>query len=515
MLAPVFPMNLIEQEVSTQALDRHPRRSPGASSACGGPAPLYRARRLEKALGTPARIYYKNEGVSPAGSHKPNTAVPQAWYNKQFGIKRLTTETGAGQWGSALAFACALIGLECKVFMVRISFDQKPFRKLMMETWGAQLRRQPVSTETKAGRDILAKMPDTPGSLGIAISEAIEAAVTDPTGKTRYSLGSVLNHVHAAPDDHRPGGQEAARRRPARRSPTWSSAAPAAAANFAGLAFPFVADKINGAKIDIIPVEPDELPDDDPRPVRLRPRRHGQHDAAAAHALAGPRVRARRRSTPAACATTAWRRWSARRIVEGLLDAAGRTSSSSATRRPCCGPAPKASSRAPETSHAIAAAIDEAKKAKEEGKEKVILFNWSRPRPDGPGRLRQLLPRASSPTTCCPKRTSRPSLEAIKHMPKPPPARAGSGEAVKKKEPVTRSREPARVNQGQAYPACFFSASARLPVPCSRFPSFLTRPHSGRPILAPLAHLRAPLRTASPSSGGQPAACAAQRGFTL
>ena len=193
MLAPVFPMNLIEQEVSTERWIDIPEEILGILSLWR-PSPLYRARRLEQALGTPARIYYKNEGVSPPGSHKPNTAVAQAWYNKQFGIERLTTETGAGQWGSALAFSCALLGMECKVFMVRISFDQKPFRKLMMQAWGANCVASP-SEETQAGRDILAKMPDTPGSLGIAISEAIEQAVTDQSGKTRYSLGSVLNHV--------------------------------------------------------------------------------------------------------------------------------------------------------------------------------------------------------------------------------------------------------------------------------------------------------------------------------
>ena len=193
MLAPVFPMNLIEQEVSTQRWIDIPEEILEILSLWR-PSPLYRARRLEKALGTPAHIYYKNEGVSPPGSHKPNTSIAQAWYNKQFGIERLTTETGAGQWGSALAFACSLIGLECKVFMVRISFDQKPYRKLMMNTWGAQCVASP-SQETQAGRNILEKMPDTPGSLGIAISEAIEAAVTDTSGKTRYSLGSVLNHV--------------------------------------------------------------------------------------------------------------------------------------------------------------------------------------------------------------------------------------------------------------------------------------------------------------------------------
>lgn len=193
MLAPVFPMNIIEQEVSTQRWIDIPEEILGMLVRWR-PTPLVRAYALEEALGTPAKIFYKNESVSPAGSHKPNTAVAQAWYNKQFGIKRITTETGAGQWGSALAFACSLLGLECKVFMVRVSFDQKPFRKMMMNTYGANCVPSP-STETQAGRAILEQFPDTPGSLGIAISEAIEQAVTDPTGETRYSLGSVLNHV--------------------------------------------------------------------------------------------------------------------------------------------------------------------------------------------------------------------------------------------------------------------------------------------------------------------------------
>ena len=193
MLAPVFPMNLIEQEVSTERWIDIPPEILDILYRWR-PAPLRRAVYLERHLKTPARIYYKDESVSPAGSHKPNTAVPQAWYNKQFGIERLTTETGAGQWGSALSFACSLIGLECKVFMVRISFDQKPFRKVMMGVWGGKCVASP-SSETEAGRKILEEMPDTPGSLGIAISEAIEAAVSDPEGKTRYALGSVLNHV--------------------------------------------------------------------------------------------------------------------------------------------------------------------------------------------------------------------------------------------------------------------------------------------------------------------------------
>ena len=154
--------------------------------------PLYRARRLEKALDTPAHIYYKYEGTSPAGSHKPNTAVAQAYYNKQAGIKRLATETGAGQWGSALSLACQLFGLECTVYMVRVSYDQKPYRRMMMHTWGAEVFASP-SDQTNSGRAVLADIPDSPGSLGIAISEAVEDAATH--ADTNYSLGSVLNHV--------------------------------------------------------------------------------------------------------------------------------------------------------------------------------------------------------------------------------------------------------------------------------------------------------------------------------
>jgi tryptophan synthase beta chain len=190
-LAPVFPMNLIEQEMSTQRWIDIPEPVLELLYRWR-PTPLQRAVHLEKFLGTPAKIYFKNESVSPAGSHKPNTAVAQAWYNREFGIKKLTTETGAGQWGSALSFACSLLGLECKVYMVRVSFDQKPFRKLMMQTWGGNCVSSP-SNLTQAGRDILAKDPDTPGSLGIAISEAVEEAVMDSSGKTRYALGSVLN----------------------------------------------------------------------------------------------------------------------------------------------------------------------------------------------------------------------------------------------------------------------------------------------------------------------------------
>jgi cysteine synthase len=250
------------------------------------PTPLRRAYALERHLGTPAKIFYKDESVSPPGSHKPNTAVAQAWYNKQAGIKRLTTETGAGQWGCALAFAGQLLGIQVDVWMVRVSFEQKPFRKIMMETWGARCVPSP-STETQAGRTILEQDPDTPGSLGIAISEAIEAAVTDPSGTTRYSLGSVLNHVMLhqtiigleAKKQLKLAGVD---------RPDVVIGCAGGGSNFAGLSFPFVADKIHGADIEIIRGR--GVPDPDPRAVRLRPRRHRPHDAAAPDALARTRV---------------------------------------------------------------------------------------------------------------------------------------------------------------------------------------------------------------------------------
>src|SRR5215218_10686770 len=190
-LAPLFPMDLILQEVSQDQYVDIPGEVLDVYRLWR-PSPLYRAHRLEKALGTPARIYYKYEGVSPAGSHKPNTSVPQAFYNAQAGIRKLTTETGAGQWGTALAFACAQYGLECEVWQVRASYDQKPYRRTMMEVFGATVHPSP-SDLTAAGRKILAEDPDSTGSLGIAISEAVEAAVQDP--EIHYALGSVLNHV--------------------------------------------------------------------------------------------------------------------------------------------------------------------------------------------------------------------------------------------------------------------------------------------------------------------------------
>lgn len=190
-LAPLFPMEIIMQEVSTDRFITIPEEVRSIYRQWR-PTPLYRARRLEAALGTPARIYYKYEGVSPTGSHKPNTAVAQAYYNKQEGVRRLTTETGAGQWGSALAFAGGIFGLEVDIYMVKVSYDQKPYRRALIEAFGGRVVASP-SEETNAGRSILAEHPDSTGSLGIAISEAVEAAA--PHEDTKYSLGSVLNHV--------------------------------------------------------------------------------------------------------------------------------------------------------------------------------------------------------------------------------------------------------------------------------------------------------------------------------
>ena len=239
-LAPLFPMALILQEVSTE----REIEIPGPVRqvyAQWRPAPLCRARRLEQALDTPARIYYKYEGVSPAGSHKPNTAVPQAYYNKVEGTKRLSTETGAGQWGSALAMACAFFGLECKVYMVRVSYDQKPYRRALMEVFGASVTPSP-SNETESGRAILAQHPKSNGSLGIAISEAVEVAAKDPN--TKYALGSVLNHVLL----HQTviGLETIEQMALANDEPDIIIGCTGGGSNFAGLVMPYLGRKIKG-----------------------------------------------------------------------------------------------------------------------------------------------------------------------------------------------------------------------------------------------------------------------------
>ncbi|MDD5675303.1 MAG: TrpB-like pyridoxal phosphate-dependent enzyme [Chitinivibrionales bacterium] len=371
-LAPVFPMNLIEQEVSQERWITIPEEILNILYRWR-PAPLRRAVYLEKALNTPAEIYYKDESVSPAGSHKPNTAVAQAWYNKQFGTKTITTETGAGQWGSALSFACSLLGITCKVFMVRISFDQKPFRKIMMETWGGACVASP-SNETEAGRRFLKEDPNTPGSLGIAISEAVEAAVTDKSGTTKYALGSVLNHVML----HQTIIGLEAQKQLAKigiKKPDVVIACAGGGSNFAGLSFPFILDKINGAAIDIIPVEPASCPTmtrgiftydfgDSAGMTPLLPMFTLGHNFVPDPIHAGG-LRYHGMSPMVSQA-----------INEGLVKPR-------AVNQLDCFKAAMLFAKtegmivAPETSHAIAAVIEEANKAKEEGKKKVILFNLS------------------------------------------------------------------------------------------------------------------------------------------
>lgn len=254
-LAPLFPMALIEQEVTAERWVDIPDEVLDVYRLWR-PSPLYRAHRLEKALGTPAKIYYKYEGTSPAGSHKPNTAVPQAFYNRAAGIRRLTTETGAGQWGTALAFAAAQFGLECEVWQVRASYDQKPYRKIMIETFGGTIHPSP-SPLTAAGRAVLEKDPDSPGSLGIAISEAVEVAAQH--ADTNYALGSVLNHVLL----HQTVIGEEALLQLAKvgATPDVIVGCTGGGSNFGGLAFPFLREKLAGRMSPVIrAVEPAACP---------------------------------------------------------------------------------------------------------------------------------------------------------------------------------------------------------------------------------------------------------------
>jgi tryptophan synthase beta chain len=254
-LAPLFPMALIQQEVSTEREIDIPEPVRDVYRQWR-PSPLHRARRLEQALQTPAKIYYKHEGVSPAGSHKPNTAVAQAFYNAQAGVKKISTETGAGQWGSSLAFAGALYGIQVKVYMVRVSYNQKPYRRALMETYGATCVPSP-SNETNAGRAILAKNPEHPGSLGIAISEAVEVAATNDD--TKYSLGSVLNHVLM----HQTviGLEAIAQLEMAGDYPDIVIGCTGGGSNFAGIAFPFIGAQLRGGKkVRVIAVEPAACP---------------------------------------------------------------------------------------------------------------------------------------------------------------------------------------------------------------------------------------------------------------
>ena len=370
-LAPVFPMNLIEQEMSTDRWIDIPEPVMDVLSLWR-PAPLMRARALEKALGTPARIYYKNEGVSPPGSHKPNTAVPQAYYNKIFGIERMTTETGAGQWGSALSFACSQFGLACRVYMVRISFDQKPYRKAMMQAWGGECVASP-SNETQAGRNVLEKDPQTPGSLGIAISEAVEAAVSDTSGKTRYSLGSVLNHVML----HQTIIGLETRKQFALigEEPDVIIGCAGGGSNFAGLAFPYVRDKINGREIAIYPVEPAACPT-----LTRAPFVYDHGDTAGytpllpmhslGHAFVPPPIHAGGLRYHGMAPTVS------QLVDEGLIEPQS-VEQTEAYEAGVLWARTEGIIPAPETTNALAQVVKEARRAKEEGKEKTIAVCFS------------------------------------------------------------------------------------------------------------------------------------------
>jgi len=371
-LAPLFPMGLIQQEVSTERWIEIPDEVLDVYTMWR-PSPLYRARRLETALDTPARIYYKWEGVSPPGSHKPNTAVAQAYYNKKEGIKRITTETGAGQWGTALSFACNLFGLECMVYMVRVSFEQKPYRKAIMETYGATCVPSP-STLTQSGRKLLAQDPDTPGSLGMAISEAVEDAAS--RDDTHYSLGSVLNHVLLHQTII---GLEAEKQlqKAGEALPDIVAGCFGGGSNFAGISFPFMRYKLNGTKPDmrIIACEPTTCPT-----LTKGPYRYDFGDTSG--------------MTPLLAMYTLGHTFVPARIHAGGLRYHGAAPLAShllrhgemeamAFNQVECFQAGVQFARAegfvtaPETNHVIRCVINEALRCKESGEDKVILFNCS------------------------------------------------------------------------------------------------------------------------------------------
>src|SRR5512143_2773106 len=369
-MLPLFPPGLLEQEMSAERWIKIPDEV-REIYRLWRPSPLFRAHRLEKALGTPAKIYYKYEGVSPAGSHKPNTAVPQAWYNAQAGIKKLTTETGAGQWGSSLAFAGSLFGIDVTVFQVRVSYDQKPYRRALMETYGARCVASP-SNETDCGRAILKQHPDSPGSLGIAISEAVEVAAKDPGVK--YSLGSVLNHVLL----HQTiVGQEAIKQfEAAGDDPDIVIGCTGGGSNFAGLAFPFLGLQLRGGrKRRVIAVEPSACPS-------LTRGKYAYDFGDTAHLT--PLVKMHTLGStfiPPGFHAGGLRYHGMSPLVShvyelGLIEAR-------AYHQKTCFEAGVEFARcegivpAPEANHAVRCAIDEALRCKKEGKKETILFNLS------------------------------------------------------------------------------------------------------------------------------------------
>jgi len=367
---PIFPENLVMQEFSPERWVEIPEPVREVY-ALWRPTPLLRAVRLEKALQTPAHIYYKYEGVSPAGSHKPNTAVPQAYYNKVAGMDRLATETGAGQWGSALAFACRLFGLQCTVYMVKVSYYQKPYRKMMMETWGATVYPSP-SDQTEFGRKLLKEDPDCPGSLGIAISEAIEDTVRSKN--TRYSLGSVLNHVclHQTVI-----GLEALKQMEmAGEEPDVIIGCVGGGSNFAGLAFPFLRQKITeGKHYRVVAVEPSACPS-----MTKGELRYDFGDTAMTtplmwmytlgHDFMPPKIHAGglRYHGMAPLVSHLYHLG----LIEAVAYPQTKVFEAAVTFARTEGIIP-----APESSHAVRAAIDEAIQAREAGEKKVILFNLS------------------------------------------------------------------------------------------------------------------------------------------
>ncbi len=365
-LAPIFPMELIEQEFSPKPEIDIPGEVMDIYRLWRA-TPLFRAKRLEAALDTPAHIYYKYEGTSPAGSHKPNTAVAQAYYNKRAGIKRLATETGAGQWGSALSLACHLFGLECTVYMVRVSYDQKPYRRMMMHVWGAEVFPSP-SDHTNAGRGVLAATPDSPGSLGIAISEAVEDAATH--SDTNYALGSVLNHVML----HQTViGQEAKiQMQMAGEDPDVVIGCFGGGSNFAGLALPYVLDNYSRKGPRILAVEPSACPSltrgrfayDFGDTAKLTPLLKMY---TLGHDFVPPGIHA-----------GGLRYHGASPLMSHLLQH-GEIEAKSYTQTPCFDAAVQFARTegilpAPESSHAIRAAVDEALEAREEGRQRNILF---------------------------------------------------------------------------------------------------------------------------------------------
>lgn len=367
-LAPLFPQELIKQEVSTEKWITIPDEVRNIYSLWR-PTPLYRAYELEKALDTPAKIYYKYEGVSPAGSHKPNTAIPQAYYNMKEGVKRITTETGAGQWGSALSFACNIFNIECEVYMVKLSFEHKPYRKIMMNTWGAKVIPSP-SNLTEAGRKILAQDPDSPGSLGIAISEAVEMAAQRED--TKYALGSVLNHVLL----HQTiiGLEAHKQMEKAGDLPDVVIAPFGGGSNFAGISFPFLRLNLEeGKKIRCIASEPTSCPK-----LTRGVFRYDFGDTVGMTPLL-PMYTLGHNFVPAPIHAGGLRYHGAGAIVsqllkDGLIEASAHDNlevfEAGIKFAKAEGIIP-----APEATHGIATAIKEAERCKREGKSETILFN--------------------------------------------------------------------------------------------------------------------------------------------